>query len=58
MRDHRDPTFINWRGVRQAGVLEIVTTALKLLPFLALVVLAVVLPGRGDASVVRVDPSR
>jgi len=49
-------TFINWRGVRQAGVLQIVTTALKLLPFLALVVLAVVLLGRGDASVIRVDP--
>ena len=49
-------TFNNWRGVRQAGVLQIVTTALKLLPFLALVVLAVVLLGRGDASVIRVDP--
>ena len=49
-------TFINWRGVRQAGVLQIVTTALKLLPLLALVVLAVVLLGRGDASVIRVDP--
>ena len=49
-------TFNNWRGVRQAGVLQIVTTALKVLPFLALVVLAFVLIGRGDASVIRVDP--
>ena len=49
-------TFNNWRGVRQSGALQIVTTALKLLPLLALVVLAFVLLGRGDASVIRVDP--
>ena len=49
-------TFLNWRGVRQTGVLQIVTTALKLMPFLAIVVLAIVLLGKGDASVIRVDP--
>jgi APA family basic amino acid/polyamine antiporter len=49
-------TFVNWRGVRQAGVVQIVTTALKVMPLLALVVLAVVLLGQGDASVIRVDP--
>ncbi len=49
-------TFLNWRGVRQMGFVQIVTTALKILPLLAMVVLAVVLLGKGDASVIRVDP--
>ena len=49
-------TFLNWRGVRQMGVLQIVTTVLKVMPLLAIVVLAIVLLGKGDASVIRVDP--
>jgi len=49
-------TFLNWRGVRQMGVVQIVTTVLKVMPLLAIVVLAVVLLGKGDASVIRVDP--
>lgn len=49
-------TFLNWRGVRQMGFVQIVTTVLKVLPLLAMVVLAVILLGKGDASVIRVDP--
>lgn len=48
-------TYLNWRGVRQMGVLQIVTTVLKVMPLLAIVVLAAVLLGKGDASVIRVD---
>ena len=33
-------TFLNWRGVRQMGVVQIVTTVLKVMPLLAIVVLA------------------
>ena len=49
-------TYLNWRGVRQMGVVQIVTTVLKVMPLLAIVVLAIVLLGKGDASVIRVDP--
>lgn len=49
-------TFINWRGVRQMGVFQIITTVLKIMPLLAIVVLAVILTAKGDASVIRVDP--
>jgi len=49
-------TILNWRGVRQMGFVQIATTVLKILPLLAMVVLAVVLLGKGDTSVVRVDP--
>ena len=49
-------TFLNWRGVRQMGFVQIVTTVLKVMPLLAIVVLAIVLLGKGDASVIRVDP--
>lgn len=49
-------TFLNWRGVRQMGAVQIVTTILKVMPLLAIVVLAIVLLGKGDASVIRVDP--
>ena len=48
--------FLNWRGVRQMGFVQIVTTVLKVMPLLAIVVLAIVLLGKGDASVIRVDP--
>ncbi len=49
-------TLLNWRGVRQAGAVQIVTTVLKVMPLLAIVVLLFVLLGKGDASVIRVDP--
>jgi APA family basic amino acid/polyamine antiporter len=38
------------------GVVQIVTTVLKVMPLLAIVVLAIALLGKGDASVIHVDP--
>lgn len=49
-------TFLNWRGVKQMGVLQLVTTVLKLLPLLAIVVLAFWLFATQDASVMRFEP--
>ncbi|HKU15224.1 MAG TPA: amino acid permease [Steroidobacteraceae bacterium] len=49
-------TFVNWRGVKQMGVFQLVTTVLKIMPLLAVIVLAFLLLGRGDASVIRVEP--
>jgi basic amino acid/polyamine antiporter, APA family len=49
-------TFVNWRGVKQAGVFQLVTTVLKLMPLLAVVILAIVLLGRADASLIKVEP--
>jgi APA family basic amino acid/polyamine antiporter len=49
-------TFVNYRGVKQVGVFQLVTTVLKIMPLLAVVVLAFVLLGRGDASVIQVEP--
>jgi APA family basic amino acid/polyamine antiporter len=48
-------TILNWRGVRQMGFVQIVTTVLKIMPLLAIVVLAVILLGKGDVSVIRVE---
>ena len=49
-------TYLNWRGVRQMGALQIVTTILKLLPLLAIIALALTLLASGDTSVIRVEP--
>lgn len=49
-------TFVNWRGVKQVGVIQLVTTVLKLMPLLAVIILAIVLFGRGDTSLIRVEP--
>jgi APA family basic amino acid/polyamine antiporter len=49
-------TFVNWRGVKQVGVLQLVTTILKLMPLLAVIVLAAVLLAGQDASVIKVEP--
>jgi APA family basic amino acid/polyamine antiporter len=49
-------TFVNYRGVKQVGVFQLVTTVLKLMPLLAVIVLAFLLLGRGDASVIKVEP--
>jgi len=43
-------TFVNYRGVKQVGVFQVVTTVLKLMPLLAVIILAIVLLGRADAS--------
>jgi APA family basic amino acid/polyamine antiporter len=48
-------TFVNWRGVKQAGVFQLVTTVLKLMPLLAVVILAILLLGRADASLIKVE---
>ena len=48
-------TFVNWRGVKQAGVFQLVTTVLKLMPLLAVVILAIMLLGRADASLIKVE---
>jgi APA family basic amino acid/polyamine antiporter len=49
-------TFINWRGVKQMGVLQLVTTVLKVMPLLAVILLAFLLLVRGDASLIQVEP--
>ena len=48
-------TVLNWRGVRYAGAFQLITTVLKLLPLLAVIVLAFVLFGKHDASVIKID---
>lgn len=47
-------TILNWRGVRYAGSFQLITTVLKLLPLIAVIVLAGVLLAHRDVSVVRV----
>jgi APA family basic amino acid/polyamine antiporter len=49
-------TLLNYRGVKFAGAFQFVTTILKLLPLLAIIVLAVWLFLTHDASVIRVAP--
>jgi APA family basic amino acid/polyamine antiporter len=49
-------TFVNWRGVKQAGVFQLVTTVLKVMPLLAVMVLAVILLVGQDASLIKVEP--
>jgi basic amino acid/polyamine antiporter, APA family len=49
-------TIVNWRGVKEAGVVQLITTVLKLLPLLAIIVLAFLLFGAQDASVIKVEP--
>ena len=49
-------TFLNWRGVKHMGVLQLVTTVLKLLPLLAIVALAFWLLAAQDASVMKFEP--
>lgn len=49
-------TFLNWRGVKQMGVVQLVTTVLKLLPLLAIVALAVWLLAAQDATVMKFEP--
>lgn len=49
-------TLLNWRGVRHAGVFQVITVVLKLLPLLAVVILAFLLLAAGDPGVIRVEP--
>jgi basic amino acid/polyamine antiporter, APA family len=49
-------TYVNWRGVKHMGVFQLVTTVLKLMPLLAVILLAFLLLGRGDASVIKIEP--
>jgi APA family basic amino acid/polyamine antiporter len=50
-------TYVNWRGAREAGSVQIVTTVLKLLPLVAIVALGVWLLMKGDASVIKAEPA-
>jgi APA family basic amino acid/polyamine antiporter len=43
-------TFVNMRGARSAGAVQLVTTALKLLPLIAVVLVAAILFGRGSEA--------
>jgi len=49
-------TYVNWRGTRQMGSLQIVTTVLKLLPLIAIIGLGLWLLAKADASVIKVEP--
>jgi basic amino acid/polyamine antiporter, APA family len=49
-------TYVNWRGTREAGGLQVVTTVLKLLPLMAIIALGVWLLMRGDASIIQARP--
>jgi basic amino acid/polyamine antiporter, APA family len=49
-------TLVNWRGVKHAGVFQLITTVLKIMPLIAIIVLAVWLLLRADPGVVQVDP--
>jgi APA family basic amino acid/polyamine antiporter len=49
-------TLLNWRGVKFVGAFQLVTTILKLLPLLAIIVLACSLFLTQDASVIKIEP--
>lgn len=49
-------TYVNWRGTRQMGGLQIVTTVLKLLPLVAVIGLGLWLLTTADASIIKVEP--
>lgn len=50
-------TYVNWRGAREVGGLQIVTTVLKMLPLIAIIALGLWLLMKGDQSVVKVEPT-
>jgi basic amino acid/polyamine antiporter, APA family len=49
-------TYLNWRGARQMGAVQIVTTVLKLLPLIAIVILGLSLLISGDTTVIKAQP--
>jgi basic amino acid/polyamine antiporter, APA family len=48
-------TYLNWRGTREMGAVQIVTTILKLLPLVAIIALGLSLLMSGDASVIKAE---
>jgi len=50
-------TYVNWRGARKVGGLQIVTTVLKLLPLIAIIVLGIWLLMQADVSVIQAEPT-
>jgi APA family basic amino acid/polyamine antiporter len=48
-------TYLNWRGTREMGALQIVTTILKLLPLVAIIALGLSLLMSGDPTVIKVE---
>jgi APA family basic amino acid/polyamine antiporter len=48
-------TYLNWRGTREMGAVQIVTTVLKLLPLVAIIVLGLSLLISGDTAVIKAD---
>jgi basic amino acid/polyamine antiporter, APA family len=49
-------TIVNWRGVKHAGVFQLVTTILKILPLIAIVVLGGGLILAQDMTVIKAEP--
>jgi APA family basic amino acid/polyamine antiporter len=50
-------TYVNWRGARQAGGLQIITTVLKLVPLIAIIALGLWLVMKGDTSIIQAEPT-
>ncbi|WP_129641112.1 amino acid permease [Peristeroidobacter agariperforans] len=48
-------TYVNWRGAREVGGVQIVTTVLKLLPLIAIIALGLWLLMKADASVIQAE---
>jgi basic amino acid/polyamine antiporter, APA family len=48
-------TYLNWRGTREMGAVQIVTTILKLLPLVAIIALGLSLLLTGDTTVIKAD---
>lgn len=48
-------TYLNWRGTREMGTVQIVTTILKLLPLVAIIALGLSLLMSGDPGVIKAD---
>lgn len=49
-------TYINWRGTRTMGAVQMVTTILKLMPLLAVGALGLYLLGSGQTGAIRAEP--
>lgn len=50
-------TYVNWRGAREVGGLQIITTVLKLLPLIAIIALGIGLLLKADASIIKAEPT-
>ncbi len=50
-------TYVNWRGAREVGGVQIVTTVLKLLPLIAIIALGLWLLMTADASIIKAEPT-